>query len=853
MRERVPKILRHLVVLSLIAGSGWAGAARAEDAVRPSPPGCKPVEDSYIVVFNESQEVLETPASELADTLAAAYGGRVRFVYQHAVKGYNAADLDRPSAESLVRDPAVAYAEQNCEAYLAATQPSPPWGLDRIDQRDLPLNAQYNYTSTGSGVHAYVIDSGLGTHNEFSGRVGNGETFWPGTTTTDDCNGHGTHVSGTLAGSTYGVAKDAIIHPVRVFECSPFGDAGVILAGIDWVVGNRALPAVANLSLQTSPSSSLTTAINNLISGGTTVVVAAANSSADACGFALPAIPATIAVAASTIQDSRADLSNFGPCVDLFAPGDGILSAWIGSDTATNTISGTSMASPHVAGVAARYLEANPGSSPEAVTQAILDNATSGRLTNIGSGSPNLLLYSAFLDGSPDTTPPTVSITYPQNQQFVWGSLTIQANASDNVGVTRVEFRVNTVLQCTDTSPPWSCTINVNNFPPSELKKMRARAFDAAGNFTNSATKTVFFVSNPLMTIDQPAESAVVSGSNVRVVGWASDPDQISSLIARIDGQTISGINYGTHRLDVCQARPISDDNCPFVGFEGLFDSRNYSNGPHTLSVTAIDGSGRSTTKTRGFSIDNPPPPPPPPCQSGPTTLCLHSNRFKAQVVIGGVTGQAVPYSDLGGFFWQYGSTNLEVGVKIIDGRPVNGKFWVFHGAVTDQAYTLTITDTQTGVIKTYTKPQGGLCGGADAGAFQLVSGSVTGFELGEDAEAAELDLGPSATKAPCVPNSTTVCLLNNRFQVRVNRGGVAQPGLDLTGQTGSFWFFSADNPEVVAKVIDGTPLNGRHWVFFGSLTDQSYQVVVTDTTTGLVKSYNSPAPYCGLADVAAF
>lgn len=226
-------------------------------------------------------------------------------------------------------------------------------------------------------------------------------------------------------------------------------------------------------------------------------------------------------------------------------------------------------------------------------------------------------------------------------------------------------------------------------------------------------------------------------------------------------------------------------------------------------------------------------------CQPGPTVLCLQNNRFKVELNSGGTAGTVVTYSNVGGFFWLSGATNLEVAVKILDGTPVNGKFWVFHGALTSQAYTLTVTDTQIGTVKTYTKPQGILCGGADTGAFDLLSAMTAS--------------GAFPAKAACVPGATTLCLLNNRFQVRVKRSGVAQNGVAVTSQTGSFWFFASDTPEVVVKVLDGTPVNGKYWVFFGSLTDQTYQVEVTDTATGLLRTYNSSSPQCGLADTAAF
>jgi hypothetical protein len=217
-------------------------------------------------------------------------------------------------------------------------------------------------------------------------------------------------------------------------------------------------------------------------------------------------------------------------------------------------------------------------------------------------------------------------------------------------------------------------------------------------------------------------------------------------------------------------------------------------------------------------------------------------------------TGNAVPYSNEGGFFWFFSPTNLEVGVKVLDGLANNGKFWVFHGSLTDVEYTLTVTDKLNDAVKTYVKPSGSLCGAGDTGAFNpLVGGSTPvlapSVAIPFDADPA----GPVTASFTCAPSSTTLCLLGDRFQVRVRRGGVLQQGVEVTGQAGSFWFFSSTNPEVVVKVLDGTAFNGKYWVFFGSLTGETYQVEVVDSVTSVTKTYNSPAPSCGLADTAAF
>jgi subtilisin family serine protease len=286
----------------------------------------------------------------------------------------------------------------------SGSQPNPTWGIDRIDEADLPLDNTYVYNESGEGVHVYVIDTGIRTtHSEFGGRAsvsfdalgGNGQ----------DCHGHGTHVAGTVGGATYGVAKDATLHAVRVLNCSGSGTTAGVIAGVDWVTQNHQSPAVANMSLGGSASAALDNAVNNSINSGVTYAIAAGNSSANACNYSPARVAAALTAGASTNTDARASFSNFGSCLDVFAPGQSITSAWSTSDGATNTISGTSMASPHVAGVAALFLEANPGAAPATVASALVNGATTNRLTGIGSGSPNRLLYS-LLDGSQPPPPP---------------------------------------------------------------------------------------------------------------------------------------------------------------------------------------------------------------------------------------------------------------------------------------------------------------------------------------------------------------------------------------------------------------------------------------------------------------
>lgn len=413
--------MRKLSAISFAVLAGLT-SVNAQAAKILSVESNKAIDDQYIVVFTtpsvlnvKDSKAVAAFANKQAKALQNKHNVSITKEFGGVLNGV-VINASAKQLKGLLNNPNIDYIEQDQVVTVtpaitaSGDQASPTWGLDRVDQRNLPLNSNYHYDFDGTGVTAYVIDTGVRiSHNEFGNRASHGYDFVDNDNDATDCNGHGTHVAGTIGGGEYGVAKNVNIVGVRVLGCNGSGSYSGVISGIDWVKNNASGPSVANMSLGGGVSQAVDDAVNNAVASGVSFVVAAGNDNSNACNYSPARAANAITVGSTTSSDARSSFSNYGNCLDIYAPGSSITSAWYNSDTSTNTISGTSMAAPHVAGAVALYLDENPSLSPSQIDSLLSQRSSKGKVSNPQSGSPNELLYTLADGTDPDPDPDPIT------------------------------------------------------------------------------------------------------------------------------------------------------------------------------------------------------------------------------------------------------------------------------------------------------------------------------------------------------------------------------------------------------------------------------------------------------------
>jgi subtilisin family serine protease len=594
--------LFHAVIISAIIAATLAAVnpssaqdRRQGDVIRRSR---HPVAGRYLVA------VRSTDDPDAAALTAQRIGrGRLRHVYRHGFRGF-AIETSEATARALASDPGVAYVEEDGVVRVSSEpqyqDASDIWGLDRIDQRVIwkdgagAYDHRYHFTAEGAGVNVYVLDTGIRTtHVEFGGRAFNAFDARAYERVAGDCNGHGTHVAGIVGGARYGVAKLVTLHSVRVLGCDGYGYISDVVAGIDWVNAYHLKPAVINMSVQAGLDQAITDSLHTAIAAGITVVGAAGNGAGDSCLGLMGQVPDAIVVGASDYGDARTAISNYGTCVDLFAPGAGVLSSWGTGDTDVGWRSGTSQASPHVAGAAALYLERKSNASPQDVAAAILGSATAGAIINPGAGTPNRLLFTPELG---DMTPPAVSITEPAQGATIQGVQTVSVSVEDDAEIAAVVFAACGAQIGSDSLAPYSVDWDSTRSPEGDCS-LDVQAVDVAGNVAK--TRITVLVTN---TADETPPQIQVTADRARIrppngalvpvtfTGSVSDNESVITGVSfttvdeygKVQPSGVAAVQGGQFQVTLpLEARRRGNDT----------DGRRY-----VVNVTATDLAGNTAT-----------------------------------------------------------------------------------------------------------------------------------------------------------------------------------------------------------------------------------------------------------------